>query len=114
MKQQRKFVRVALRAPVTYQVFGQRRHAMTRDLTRGGMSLELREFLQPGRVIDGEMQLPNRERPVSFRAKVIACERVETATRLGREEFFQARAMFAEMDPDEEQAIRLFLDSVLR
>lgn len=114
MRQQRRFVRFVLRAPVTYQVFGQRRAAVTQDLTRGGVSLELREFLQPGRVIDGEMTLPHRERPVSFRAKVISCERVETASRLGREEFFQARATFTEMDPDEQQAIDVFLASVLR
>lgn len=113
MRQQRKSVRFAVRLPVTYRVLEQTRQAMTQDLGPGGLSLEGGDPLLAGTSIQGELQLPNRERPVSFTAKVIACERVESANRLGRAHSFQARVTFVQLDPDEAEAIGYFIASVL-
>ena len=107
MEERRKFVRLDTRLEISYAVLPaeQAKHAVTKDISAGGICLFAEKPLPPGTRLQVAMTLPGRKEPVHFTAEVVWAESYEVIGKEQRQRAVEIGVRFVEIAPKDQEAI---------
>ena len=107
MEERRKFVRLDTRLEISYAVLPaeQAKHAVTKDISAGGICLFAEKPLPPGTRLQVAMALPGREAPINFTAEVVWAESYEVIGKEQRQRAVEIGVRFVEIAPKDQEAI---------
>ena len=105
MDEQRKFARLDTTLPVTYRTLpaSEPQHSSTKNISGGGICVFVEESLAPKTLVEVEITLPDRQRPIVFTGEVVWCEQFQVVGKQARS--IQAGVRFVSISPDDQQAI---------
>ena len=107
MEERRRFVRLDTRLDVTYSVLpsGGKIHAVTKDISGGGICLFVDRVLRAGTSLQVSMKLPGQEQPANFTAEVVWCEPYEVIGKTERQRAVEIGVRFVEISPQDREAV---------
>ena len=116
MEERRRFVRLGTQADVAYVVLpgGTAKRTMAKDVSSSGVRLVAEQPLSAGTQLQIAMALPGSERPVNAIAEIVWSQRYEMVGKGDRQPLVEIGARFAEIAPQDQEAITQFLAASLR
>lgn len=94
-------IRQRLTTLVKFLDTGKVRRALTKDISPGGVCVVMEGVLEPGTMLEVELRLPDRARPITFTASVVWNRPLETPTTSYEIPMTETGVTFVAIDPKE-------------
>ena len=112
MEERRKFVRLDTTVKIRYKVLqptNSNNDSNSRDISTGGVKIEVKEPIKPNTVLWLEINLPSEAGPLQAKGEVIWQEKISAAENSG----YEMGIKFLEMDVNDRSRLSKYLFSLL-
>jgi c-di-GMP-binding flagellar brake protein YcgR len=111
MEERRKFVRLDTSVKIRYKVLQptDNNDTNSRDLSAGGVKIEVKEPIRPNTVLWLEINLPSEADPLQAKGEVVWQEKISPAENSG----YEMGIKFLEMDVNDRSRLSKYLFSLL-
>ncbi len=112
MEERRKFVRLDTTVKISYKVLlptDDQNHTNSRDISAGGVKIEVKEQLKPNTILWLEINLPTEADPLQAKGEVVWQEKINTA----ENNRYEMGIKFIEMDLNDRHRLNKYLFNML-